>query len=84
MSDAGTCNAIKWYVMTAEEQRRLFDLVANPPPGSKIEAAKKFGIDLTLNLRRLALTPTERSREMEGALRFLMKLRRAATENINL
>jgi len=70
--------------MTPEEQRRLYDLVANPPPGSKIEAAKKFGIDLTLNLRRLALTPTERSREMEGALRFLMKLRRAATENINL
>jgi len=68
--------------MTVEEQERLYDLVMNPPPGSKIEAAKEFGVDLTLNLRRLALTPTERSREMEGALRFQMKLRRAATENL--
>ena len=63
--------------MTREEQQRLFDLVANPPPGSKIEAAKQYGIDLTLNLRRLALTPTERIREMEGALRLVMELRRA-------
>ena len=66
--------------MTAEEQRRLFDLVANPPPGSKVEAAKKFGIDLTLNLRNLVLTPTERIQKMEGALRFLEELRRASAQ----
>ena len=64
--------------MTPEEQQRLYELVANPPPGSKIEAARRYGIDLTLNLRRLALTPTERVKEMEGALRLVEELRRAA------
>jgi len=54
--------------MTLEEQKRLYELVQNPPPGSKIEAAKQYGVDLTLNLRRLAMTPTERVQEMEAAL----------------
>ncbi len=63
--------------MTWKEQQRLFDLVANPPPGSKIAAAKEFGIDLTLNLRSLAMTPTERSRAMEDALRLVEELERA-------
>lgn len=64
--------------MTLEEHKRLYELIQNPPPGSKIEAAKKFGIDLTLTLRRLLLTPTERAREMEGALRLVEELREAA------
>jgi hypothetical protein len=66
--------------MTQEEQQRLFDLVANPPPGSKIAAAKEFGIDLTLNLRSLAFSPEERVREMEGALEFVEELQRAAAK----
>ncbi|HXB19889.1 MAG TPA: hypothetical protein VNV88_00840 [Candidatus Solibacter sp.] len=67
--------------MTVDAQYRLFNLVNNPPPGSKIEAAKLYGVDLTLNLRRLALTPTERVREMEGALRFMEELRRATRQS---
>lgn len=63
--------------MTVEEQKRLYDLVMNPPPGGKIEAAKRYGVDLTLNLRRLRLTPTERVQEMERALQFLRKLQQA-------
>jgi len=66
--------------MTREEHERLFELVSNPPPGSKIAVAKEFGIDLTLNLRRLALTPAERLEEMEGALAFVEDLRRAAEQ----
>jgi hypothetical protein len=64
--------------MTREEHERLYALVQNPPSGSKMEAAKEYGVDLTLNLRRLLLTPTERAREMEGALRFVEQLREAA------
>ena len=63
--------------MTSEEHERLYELVQNPPPGSKIEAAKEYGVDLTLNLRRLALSPTERSQEMEHALELVYELRRA-------
>ncbi len=56
---------------------RLLELVSNPPPGSKIEAAIQYGVDLTLNLRSLQLTPTERVREMESALRFSEALQKA-------
>jgi hypothetical protein len=64
--------------MTREEHQRLFELINNPPPGSKIAAAKEFGIDLTLTLRSLAMTPTERSRAMEDALSLVEELERAA------
>lgn len=65
--------------MTLEEQRRLYELIQNPPPGSKIEAAKQYGVDLTLNLRSLALTPTERVLHMLGALRLVEELEKAST-----
>jgi len=64
-------------LMTREEQVRLYNLVQNPPPGSKIEAAKNFGIDLTLNLRLLSLTPAERAEEMQCALDFITELEHA-------
>jgi hypothetical protein len=63
--------------MKSSERDRLFELVANPPPGSKIESAKKYGVDLTVNVRKLLLTPTERVREIENALRFAEDLQTA-------
>ena len=64
--------------MTREEHERLYAMVQNLPPGSKMEAAKEYGVDLTLNLRSLTRTPAERVREMEEALKFAEQLRRAA------
>jgi len=61
--------------MTREEHEQLFELIKNPPPGSKIAAAKEFGIDLSLTLRSLTLTPEERVEEMESAVRFAENLR---------
>lgn len=66
--------------MTHEEHQRLYELIQNPPPGSKIEAAKKFGIDLTLTLRNLTLTPTERIENMEAAARFAETMRQAGAK----
>jgi hypothetical protein len=43
--------------MTREEHERLYALVQNPPPGSKMEAAKVYGVDLTLS--SLTHTPAE-------------------------
>jgi hypothetical protein len=63
--------------MTPEEHKRLYDLIMNPPPGSAIAAAKEYGVDLTLTLRNLTLTPTERVQQMESALRFAEDLREA-------
>jgi hypothetical protein len=36
----------------------------HPAPGSRIEAARDYGIDLTLLIEQLRLTPAERVREM--------------------
>ena len=63
--------------MLKSESERLLDLIANPPPGSKIEAAIKFGVDLSLNVRSLQLTPTERVLEMARALRLVEALQKA-------
>jgi len=63
--------------MTDSGIGRLAELISNPPPGSKIEAAIQFGVDLSLNLRALQLTPDERVREMERALRFAEALQQA-------
>jgi hypothetical protein len=51
--------------MTSEERERLYNLVDNPPPGSKIEAAKRAGVNLHLNVYLLSLTPTQRVERME-------------------
>jgi hypothetical protein len=40
--------------MTPEEDKQFYELIQSPPPRSKIEAAREFGIDLTLKLRNLA------------------------------
>jgi hypothetical protein len=47
----------------------------NPAPGSRIEAAKKFGIDLTLLIEQLRRTPAERARQLQEASESLEKVR---------
>jgi len=50
----------------------------NPRPGSKIAAAKEFGIDLTLLVKNLRLTPQERVNNLQKSMRNLAKFRRDA------
>lgn len=49
-----------------------------PPPGSAIEAARDFGIDLTLLIERLRLTPDERVRRLQQAMIAFSQIRGAA------
>ena len=44
------------------------DHLLNPPPGSAAERARDFGIDLTLTLQCLRLTPDERVRQLQRAM----------------
>ena len=67
--------------MTAIERDRLLEMIRNPKPGSKVAAAKQFGIDLTLNVERLCLSPTERLQKAEEFGAFLAEVRRAARES---
>ncbi|MGI8669714.1 MAG: hypothetical protein ACR2J3_07680 [Aridibacter sp.] len=45
----------------------------NPKPGSKIAAAKEFGIDLTLLIKNLRLTPQERIENLQKSMRSISK-----------
>ncbi len=43
------------------------DRLRHPAPGSRIEAARTFGVDLNLLIANLRLTPAERVAKMHAA-----------------
>lgn len=47
----------------------------NPPPGSRIETARDFGIDLSLLIELLRKTPEERVRNLQRVFEELEKIR---------
>ncbi len=61
--------------MTPEQLRIAEDRLRNPAPGSRIEAAKKYGIDLSLIITQLRLTPAERAEKMESASEAVEQMR---------
>jgi hypothetical protein len=63
--------------MTKAQRDELIRLITSPPAGSKIAAAKDFGIDLTLLIRTLEMTPTERLQELAAAQAFVQQLQAA-------
>jgi hypothetical protein len=64
--------------LTPEQLAVAEDRLRNPAPGSQIAAAKEYGIDLTLILEQLRLTPEERLRKLERSATQLSKIRGAA------
>ncbi len=64
--------------MTPEQQKLAYELITNPVPGSKLAEAKEYGIDLTLLVENLKLTPTERARKANAGAESLRALRAAA------
>lgn len=56
-------------------KRSIEDRLLNPRPGSKAAAAKEFGIDLTLLIKNLRLTPQERVDQMQSIMRVHHELR---------
>lgn len=49
----------------------------NPRPGSKIAAARDFGIDLTQIVENLRLTPAERIKRNDQAVNSVLKFEEA-------
>jgi len=64
--------------MTPEQLARAEERLRHPRPGSKIEAAQRFGIDLTLLIESLRLTPSEHVKRMESAIDAARMAREAA------
>src|SRR4029077_18471785 len=57
---AFACETISRKAMTSDERDALIALTSDPPRGSKLAAARDFGMDLSLFVSSLELTPTER------------------------
>ncbi len=61
--------------MTPEQEKLAYELIADPPLGSKLAEAKRHGIDLTLLVENLKLTPTQRAQKLGDGARSLIALR---------
>jgi hypothetical protein len=61
--------------LTPEEFARVESWLRNPPPGSRAEAAKQYGVDLTLLIEQLRLSPAERVERMLEACKAAAQLR---------
>ncbi|MBI2687600.1 MAG: hypothetical protein HYX27_14915 [Acidobacteria bacterium] len=64
--------------LTPEQFARAQQRLLNPPPGSRIEAAKNYGVDLSLLIEQLRLTPAERAKKLEQATLALDRVRGVA------
>ena len=51
------------------------DYFLNPPPGSAAARAAEFGIDLTLTIENLRLTPEQRIRKLDDFIESVAKLK---------
>lgn len=58
-------------------ERTPEEKLLNPRPGSKISAARDFGIDLTLTAAQLRLTPQQRIDSLQANMKALAELDRA-------
>lgn len=64
--------------LSPEEFARAESRLRNPAPGSRIEAAQRYGIDLTLLIENLRLTPAERVSHMQEVVEVAESIRGAA------
>ncbi len=63
--------------ITPEQRDLLLKMIENPPRGSKLDIARRAGVDLHVLIENLCLTPEQRIRKMEARLnRMLERARR--------
>jgi hypothetical protein len=60
--------------MKRTREQRLLD----PKPGGRIAAASEYGIDLTLLVENLRLSPEERIEKLQQAMQGFAELQRTA------
>lgn len=64
--------------MTPEQSKLAYELITNPPAGSKLAEAKEWGVDLTLLYANLERTPSERAHSFASIVRSYNGLRDVA------
>jgi hypothetical protein len=70
--------ASRTAILTTSMRPEIEQYFLNPPPGSAAERAAAFGIDLTLTLQNLRLTPEERVRKLDDFISGIAKLKASA------
>lgn len=68
--------------LTPQGLVRAEERLCRPRPGSRIVAARKYGIDLTLLVEQLRLAPGERARKLESAATALEQIREIARRRL--
>lgn len=68
----------EYRALTKDELARAEQLLRHPRPGSRIEAAQRYGVDLTLLIEQLRLTPSERVLKAQAVATLAEELRGAA------
>lgn len=66
--------------LSKKRLEKIRQQIMNPRPGSKVAAAKDFGIDLTLTFEQLKKTPQERVDYLQSAMKSLEEFSRQAKE----
>jgi len=59
------------------------EMLLAPEPGTAAARARDFGIDLTLTIANLRLTPQQRLERLEAKREFARKIREAMRESQN-
>jgi hypothetical protein len=82
-----TTYAVKWLIIAGHDNlaarrcamnQTIEDKLLHPRPGSKAAAAQEFGIDLTLLVENLRLTPQQRLEGLQISMRSLEEFSRQA------
>ena len=60
------------------ELARALERLRNPVPGGKVEAASEFGVDVTLLIEQIKLSPAERVRRMHALAQSVESVRGTA------
>ncbi|MBL8229125.1 MAG: hypothetical protein JNL98_11635 [Bryobacterales bacterium] len=66
--------------LTGEDLARVVERLRNPKPGGKVEAATQFGVDVTLLIEQVKLSPADRARRMHSLAMAAESVRGAATK----
>lgn len=66
--------------LTGDELARVLERLRKPKPGGKVEAAKQFGVDVTLLIEQVRLSPGDRARRMHSLASAAESVRGTATK----
>lgn len=67
--------------LTREALARAISRLQNPLPGGKVEAAIRFGVDVSLLIEQIKLSPAERARRMHALAQAAESVRGVARKS---